>query len=111
MPTKGKAIYLNTFLNTRWFGLMFSYWRADHFDAPRGTAIYSYRSIDNPGNVPAGYKRELFIMRLMYEREIFNGLSMSARGEHLSDFRNKTADYNYSLYLVYKGDFKFRRKQ
>lgn len=84
----GNGFYQNAFIDTKCLGVMLSYWRTDGFIAPRGTEIYGIRN--------------LLLIRLLYEKELYTDFKLSARAEPLYDFNTRILDYSYSLYLTYR---------
>lgn len=107
----GSAYYVNAFVNTKYLGMMLSYWNANDFIAPRGTAIYQVQSVDNPAYFIKDGKRELLFLRFLYEKPLFDRLFMTARLEPFYDLKTTQVDYSYSLYLSYKQDFNFRKRK
>jgi len=105
----GNAMYLSAFVDTKYLGLMISYWNSQNFLAPRGTAIYQSQSIDKPNYFIPNYKRELLFLRLLYEKPLFDKLYLTARLEPFYDFATTGLDYSYSFYLSYKQNINFAR--
>jgi hypothetical protein len=88
---------------------IFSYWNGTDFIAPRGTNFYQSK-----GNVDASYyekNRQLLFFRIIHNKALFKSpITASARFEPVYDLNNEILDFSYSLYLVYRGDFKFHKK-
>jgi hypothetical protein len=99
----GLGTYANAFINTKWLGLMLSYWDAKDFIAPRGTTIYQSVSIDKAGFYQEN--RQLLFLRFLYQKEVYKDLFLVARAEPFYDFGSGITDYSYSLYLTYRHNF------
>lgn len=82
--------------------IMLSYWNANQYIAPRGSAIYQSVSKDTEGYYQQ--RRELLFLRFLYQKELAPNLHISARFEPFLDLGNTQMDYCYSLYLIYHLD-------
>lgn len=102
---KGKAIYLNAGVETKWLDAMLSYWQANKFAAPVGAPVFQSVSsnIDYPGFKQDD--RRLLFLRLKKDFTLAEELFVSARLEPFWDFDGRYADYSMSLFLVYRGGF------
>lgn len=96
----GQGVYTNVFADTRWLGVMLSYWQGNRFIAPRGTAIYQSVSTDKPGYTEKS--RDLLIIRLLYQKSLAPDLTLSTRFEPVYDLNNRLFDFSYSVYLTYR---------
>ncbi len=96
----GSGVLTNLFLNLGYTTLMFSYWNASEFIAPKGTSIYQSVSRDDPTITTD--RRELLFFRLMYQKEIIENLSIVARVEPFYDFGYQQTEFSFSLYLSYR---------
>jgi hypothetical protein len=105
----GNGLMANAGLRQGATDFIFSYWNGTDFIAPRGTNFYQSR-----GNVDASYyekNRQLLFFRIIHNKTLFKSpIIASARFEPVYDLNNEIFDYSYSLYLVYRGDFKFNKK-
>ena len=106
----GLAYYINGFVDTKYLGVMLSYWNAQNFIAPQGTAVYQAQSIDNAAYFSPSNKRELFFVRFLYQKPLYDKLYMTARFEPFYDFKTTDIDYSYSFYVSYKMDNGFGKK-
>lgn len=97
----GSGIYINSALHVAKACIAFSYWNADKFIAPQGSAIYQVQSIDKPNYFTPDYKRELFFIRAIYNQKLSNDLNLQARIEPVLDLKTGIWDYSYSVYLKY----------
>ena len=104
----GNGIMANIGYHHKATDFMFSYWNGNDFIAPRGTTIYQSK-----GTVDAKYyesNRQLLFFRVIHNKALFQSpIIASARFEPVYDLNNGIFDFSYSLYLVYRGDFKFKK--
>ncbi|MCF8253914.1 MAG: hypothetical protein K9H61_07150 [Bacteroidia bacterium] len=88
---------------------MLSYWNAKDYIAPRGTYIYQSVSTVDAKNYEKN--RQLLFFRVIQNKALFHSpIIASARFEPVYDLNNGIFDFSYSLYLVYRGDFRFGKK-
>lgn len=102
----GSAVYSNISYQYHNLQFMLSYFESSYFISPRGTAIYQCQSIDDPKYVTES--RSLIIPRIIYNKNLFNQIQMSARFEPVVDIQNHIFDYSYSFYLKYYFEKTFR---
>lgn len=102
---EGMGIYANVFLRKGAWGLLGSFWQGDKWIAPRGTMLYSSISMDKPGYTQP--LRQLIFVRFLYNKQLNDGLSISARFEPVYEVKSSLLDFSYSLYLSYKLDQRF----
>ncbi|MXV50758.1 hypothetical protein GS399_07215 [Pedobacter sp. HMF7647] len=117
-PTKilpystGKGIYLNAGTDTKWGSLIASYWNANGFYSPYGMPIFQSESqqINHPGY--SQKNRKLLFFRYAYQQPVVPHFFLDARFETASDLGiEKKTDLYFSLFLVYKQDFRLVRKK
>ncbi len=102
----GNGVMGNLGLKLDQTDLMISYWQGSNFIAPRGTSIYQSSSTIGPKNYEEN--RQLVFVRFIQNKALFHSPVMaSIRFEPVIDLKNGIFDFSYSLYLVYKGDWKF----
>lgn len=94
----GSGFYQNAFINTKWLGLMLSYWYAGDFIAPKGTVLY--QSVSDISAIAKS--RQLLFARFLYEKSLYDNLNLSARFEPVYDMNASVFDFSYSLYLSYR---------
>ena len=108
---KGHGIYSNLLIKTKYhFNLMASYWNGDYFVAARGGYLVQSVSSDY---LFAKYSTEdnsqLFILRMMYQRELYPGLLLDVRFEPYKDINNNFVEFSYGVYISYKKDFALKK--
>ncbi len=100
---KGNAVYPNFILKTRFFDLGAGYWWAEKFIAPKGEPLFqSVSSIDE------NYKlnhRELITAKLLFERQLQQGIRLGVRFESYYDPVLSNFDYSYGINLLFQHDF------
>lgn len=112
-PTKrqafddGRAFFLNAGLVSKYdISLSLGVWSSTNFIASRGAYLFQ--------NVPAfslkqpiisSKQRQLVLLRLLYQKEIFDGFLTDIRFEPHYDIGESLFEYTYSIYLTYKHNF------
>ncbi len=99
----GNGLFANLSAGITNITMMISYWQGHQFISPRGTQLYQSVSLDKPGFL--SNKRELFFLRLLYQKKIYENLYLDARFEPVYDLRGSVLDYAYSLYFTYRHSF------
>lgn len=105
LPYKeGRGVFINPYVTTK-FGLtlMGSYWRANKFLTVQGSDLYP--SINEKYPTRVDEKRDLFMLRLLYDVKITNGLILTARAEPFYDTYAGTLEYSYGIYLNFSDRF------
>lgn len=101
----GKAFYLNLeFISPVHLTLMLSYWQGDRYVSPKGTDIFMSASDYLPNFVDL--RRKLLFLRLLYQRKICKDLFVNVRLTPYHSFDLNTTEYAYSIYVVYRGNFR-----
>ena len=90
--------------------VMISFWHGDQFYSPNGTPIYQSVSILYDENNYSEIQRDLLFVRLLFEHNFNQGLTLAFRFEPLYDFKNVRFDHMEGLYLRYRTDFTLNRK-
>jgi hypothetical protein len=118
---RGTALYVISYMNTSWINLSLSFWNADRFVSPRGDPMYQSISTENNTQpyYPAGYlyvmRRDLLIPRIYIHHQIAKGIELGAAYQSYIELVNppaqfgETYNFYYSLYLVFKGDFRIHK--
>ncbi len=102
----GSGLMGNLGLKLNQTDLMISYWQGSNYIAPRGTSIYQSRSTVDPKNYEE--TRQLVFVRFIQNKALFHSPVMaSIRFEPVYDLNHGIFDFSYSLYLIYRGDWKF----
>jgi hypothetical protein len=100
--SSGDGWYFNLLLKMRYVSLMASYWQGNKYLNPNGTYIYqSANTVDAGQALKRVPNRNLFFMRLFFEKQIIKNLNFEARLEPLYDFSRDMVDFSYSVYLRY----------
>lgn len=103
---QGFAVFSNLSYQYSGLQLMCSLFASSNFISPRGTSIYQGNSIDFKNYYPR--YRDLIFLRIIYNKELFNQIKMSARFEPVIDLASPRFDYAYSFYLSYHFDKNFK---
>jgi hypothetical protein len=105
----GNGLMANAGYKYRATDFIMGYWNGNDFIAPRGTNYYQSK-----GTVDASYyekNRQLLFFRVIHNKALFNSpIIASARFEPVYDLNNQIFDFSYSLYLVYRGNFRLGKK-
>jgi hypothetical protein len=106
--TKGNGFMGNVLLRLGANNFQLSYWNAQNFIAPRGTSIYQSVSTYDP--LVYEKNRQLLFVRFIHNKALFHSpIVASARVEPVYDLNNGIFDFSYSLYLVYRGNWSFKK--
>ncbi|MDQ8053906.1 MAG: hypothetical protein REI78_12805 [Pedobacter sp.] len=117
-PTKTRAfeggfgLWLNAGMDTKWGNFMASYWKGNRFLTIKGMELY--QSVSNT-LYDAGYQqqsRNILAIRYFYQKELIPYLYLDVRFEpHFDlDASDSQLQFNHSLFLTYKGDFRLFRQ-
>ena len=101
----GRALYLNTTLETRYADVMVSYWQGSRFISPLGGDLYqsASRTVSNPDFLDR--QRSLVFVRLMRDIRISDAASLTARVEPVFDLNAKLLDYSFGMYLNFRQEW------
>ncbi len=113
-PTKvrpyqgGFGLWLNAGVNTKWGNLIASYWKGNNFITIKGMPLY--QSVSET-LYDQGFKqssRSILALRYAYQKELIPNLYLDVRFEPHFDLNEsaKNLQFNHSLFLTYKEDFK-----
>jgi hypothetical protein len=75
----GRGLYPNMYVDTRWFEWGIGYWWANRFVAPRGEPVFQSVSQVDPGL--AIDRRELITSKIIFNRQLLEGIDMGIRFE------------------------------
>lgn len=118
-PTKVRAyqggfgLWLNAGVDTKWGNLIASYWKGNNFITIKGMPLY--QSVSET-LYDAGFKqksRNILALRYVYQKQLIPNLYLDLRFEpHFDlDHADSNLQFNHSLFLTYKEDFRiFKRK-
>jgi hypothetical protein len=118
-PTKTRAyqggfgIWLNAGIDTKWGNLMASYWKGNKFLTIKGMQLY--QSVSET-LYDAGFKqssRNILAVRYFYQKQLIPNLYLDVRVEPHFDLDNPDSQlqFNHSLFLTYKEDFRIFKKK
>ncbi|WP_310396990.1 hypothetical protein [Hymenobacter sp.] len=101
----GRALYLNTTLETRYLDVMLSYWQGQRFVAPLGGDLYQgfSRTVASPEFIDRN--RRLLLVRLLRDFRIADAAALTVRVEPVYDFNAKLLDYSYGVYLNFRQEW------
>jgi hypothetical protein len=101
----GRALYLNSTLETRYADLMLSYWRGQRFVAPLGGDLYQSvsRSVANPDFTDKN--RHLLFVRLLCDFPITEAAALTVRVEPVYDFNAQLLDFSFGMYLNFRQEW------
>ncbi|MBF9223990.1 hypothetical protein [Hymenobacter ruricola] len=106
LPYKqGRALYLNTTLETRYADVMLSYWRGQRFVAPLGGDLYQSvsRTVADPGFTDKN--RQLLFVRLLRDFRIADAAALTVRVEPVYDFNAQLLDFSLGVYLNFRQEW------
>lgn len=100
----GSGIFINPYIKTRQgFTLMASYWQSDSFITQQGGLLYPAVTPLYPERVDE--KRDWFMLRVFYDKELADGLNLSVRAEPFYDSYDNSLEYSYGFYLHFNDRF------
>jgi hypothetical protein len=96
----GNAYLSHLLFSFKYFDLDFRYWRGNGYIGPKGGGLFQSVSQFIPGY--SEKIRKLFLMSLIYDKEILKNVNFDFRFSPYYDFGNKATEYSYELYLRYR---------
>lgn len=100
----GFGFFINPYVTTEiGLTLMGSYWKGNEFLTVQGGALYPSINENYPGRVDE--ERDFFMLRLLYDLKISDGLILSARAEPFYDTYAEALEYSFGLYLNFSDRF------
>ncbi len=104
----GDGFYANLLVESAMnLGLMISYWKSEDYYSPAGGQLYQNISYTDE---TFGTDRQLLFFRLLYDRELSDGLHLGIRGEPFLDLSDNEFEWSAGFYLVYDIQFKLGNK-
>ena len=106
LPYKyGRALYLNTTLETRYADVMLSYWQGQRFIAPLGGDLYQSlsRTVGDSGFTDRN--RRLLLVRLLRDFRISDAAALTVRVEPVYDFNAQLLDFSFGVYLNFRQEW------
>lgn len=100
----GFGFFMNPYITTK-IGLtvMGSYWRGNEFLTVQGGDLYPSINAKYPTRIDE--VRDFFMIRLLYDLKITDGLILSARAEPFYDTYAEALEYSFGLYLNFSDRF------
>jgi hypothetical protein len=100
----GYGIYINPYLTTK-FGLtvMGSYWSCNEFLTIQGGQLYPSVADNYPSRLDE--KRDLIMLRFLYDVKLADGLMLTARAEPFYDTYAEAVEYSFGFYLSFSDRF------
>ncbi|WP_240337004.1 hypothetical protein [Rufibacter psychrotolerans] len=102
---QGTGIYLNAGIDTKYQNVMLSYWQGNGYYAELGGKLFQSVSTNFKSPGYTNKLRRLFILRLMHDIELMQGLSLTLRLEPYYDLEQPKLEFSNSLYLNFNTDF------
>ncbi|WP_143080082.1 hypothetical protein [Hymenobacter arizonensis] len=101
----GRALYLNTTLETRYADVMLSYWQGQRFVAPLGGDLYQSvsRAVFSPEFTDTN--RRLLFVRLLRDFRIADSAALTVRMEPVYDFNARLLDFSFGVYLNFRQEW------
>lgn len=100
----GNGIYINPYVQTTiGLSVMGSYWYANEFLTNDGGQIYPVTTERYPYLVQPA--RVLYMLRIMYEKKLTKGLTLTARVEPFYDTYTNNIQYSYGFYFNFTDRF------
>jgi hypothetical protein len=118
-PTKTRAfqggfgLWLNAGVATKWGTLVASYWKGNNFLTIKGMPLYQSVS---ENLYDEGYRessRSILALRYAYQKELIPNFYLDVRFEPHIDLNNTAGNlqFNHSLFLTYKENFRIFKKK
>ena len=101
----GRALYLNTTLETRYVDVMLSYWQGSRFFAPFGGTYYQSLSSSVTDPHFTDPNRRLLLVRLLRDFRISDAAAVTVRIEPVYDFQIQLLDFSFGVYLNFRQDW------
>lgn len=101
---EGTGIFINPYVTTKiGLTLMGSYWRANQFLTVQGGDLYPSIHENYPTRVDE--ERDFFMLRILYDKKLADGLTLTARAEPFYDTYAEALEYSFGLYLNFSDRF------
>jgi hypothetical protein len=100
----GVGFFINPYLKTKiGLTLMGSYWYGDRFLTIQGSPLYASANELYPDRLSSS--RDFFMLRLLYDLKVTDGLTLTARAEPFYDSYAESIEYSFGLYLNFSERF------
>lgn len=109
----GFGLWLNAGVNTKWGSLVASYWKGNNFITIKGMPLYQSVSDNLYEKGFIQNTRNILAIRYVYQKELIPNLYLDVRFEPHVDLDNsaKNLQFNHSLFLTYKENFRIFKKK
>lgn len=109
----GFGLWLNAGVNTKWGSLVASYWKGNNFITIKGMPLYQSVSDNLYEKGFTQNSRNILAIRYAYQKELIPNLYLDVRFEpHVDlDYSAKNLQFNHSLFLTYKENFRIFKKK
>ncbi len=104
----GYAFWNSISLKVKSFETYVQYWHGREYQSPIGTQIFNNYNIYDV--VKKRQLRDMLMLRMMYQKQIFKNMYLDLRLEPLYDFQYKFVQYSYSCYLKMNLDRRIARR-
>lgn len=105
---KGNGVLSSLTLKSKWnIDLDLRYWKGHKFYGAVGLPLYN--SISEKKEGFGEMERELFFVTFIYNKKLFENVSIDMRLEPYYDIRNRFLEYGYSVFLRFNKDFFLKR--
>ena len=101
----GRALYLNTTLETRYVDVMLSYWQGQRFFAPFGGTYYQSLSSSVTDPHFTDPNRHLLLLRLLRDFRISDAAAVTVRVEPVYDLGAQLLDFSFGVYLNFRQEW------
>lgn len=107
---KGRGILANVMLKSKIdIAFLATYWKGTKYIAPRGAPLYqSISSISGQGNYNLP-ERNLLLLSLLYEKELFPDFYVDARISPYIDLKKGYMEHSFLILFSYKNNFHIGR--
>ncbi len=109
----GFGLWLNAGMNTKWGSFVASYWKGNNFISIKGMPLYQSVSENLYEKGFTQNSRNILALRYVYQKELIPHLYLDVRLEPHVDLNNadKNLQFNHSLFLTFKEDFRIFKKK
>ena len=101
----GRALYLNTALETRYGTVMLSYWQGQRFISSLGGDLFQSlsRTVSDPAYTETN--RRVLLLRLLRDFRISDAAALTVRVEPVYDLNARLLDFSFGIYLNFRQEW------
>ena len=108
----GQGFYGSLTCKTAWVAIVGSYWYGHGFSTENiGSPLYQSMTILNKQVKYQAKVRELFLLRLLYEYQLADGVTLGLHLDPYYDFGNNLLEHAEGLYISYRPCFKLTKSK